>query len=321
MDNRPPEITATSRLFLTLVRATDHWSGRRCWLVSVAGFAVLELVDYLTGAYISLLFPYMICAAIAVWCVGERGGVVLAACAVVISALIRHHALMADPNGIAIGPLTEIWNCITRLLSITLLASLVAGLRAALELERWRASCDGLTGVLNKLAFDERMAITLHRARDGGQAVLFAYMDLDGFKGVNDRYGHAAGDGVLRSFATAASQAIRSTDLFARIGGDEFVVLMAIPSCGDGDQMAAMLHSRLTAILMATGYDVTCSMGALVIDARELSSGVSLIELADSLMYEVKRSGKNAFRTARPGGVVPFGERESIQRPHQAMAV
>jgi len=299
--SRPPEITATSRTFVALVSATDQWSPGRRWLVSTASFVVLVLGDYVTGAHISFLFLYMICAAIAVWCVGERGGVALAACGVVISGLFRHYLIVAEFQGAALSPLAEIWNNAGRLLSIVLVAGLVAGLRAALELERWRASCDGLTGALNKLAFDEHMAILLDRARRRGQALLIAYMDLDGFKGVNDRHGHAAGDDVLRGFATAAAQVIRRTDLFARIGGDEFVALMAVPSREDGDQVAAMLHRRLTAILHATGYDVTCSMGALVIDGPQLASGRELLDLADHLMYDVKRSGKNAFRIAHFG--------------------
>ena len=329
MLSRPPDITATSRLFLTLVRATAHWSNGRGWLVSVTGFALLVLADYLTGAYLSLLFPYMICAALAVWCVGERGGVVLSASAIVASALIRHYTITVELHGVPVWPLTEIWNCVTRLLSVTLLVSVVAGLRAALDLERWRASCDGLTGVLNKSAFDEHMAATLDRARAGERAILFAYMDLDGFKGVNDRHGHAAGDAVLRSFATAASQAIRSTDLFARIGGDEFAVLMMVPPCGEGDQVAAMLHGRLTAILAATGYDVTCSMGALVMDAREQAGGEKLVERADALMYEVKRAGKNAVRTAHLGATGTAMSMETAGNPveqpgdglHHAIAV
>jgi len=90
-----------------------------------------------------------------------------------------------------------------------------------------------------------------------------------------------------------------------------------------------MLHGRLTAILAATGYDVTCSMGALVMDAREQAGGEKLVERADALMYEVKRAGKNAVRTAHLGATGTAMSMETAGNPveqpgdglHHAIAV
>jgi diguanylate cyclase (GGDEF)-like protein len=172
-------------------------------------------------------------------------------------------------------------------------------MRTALQLERWRASTDGLTGVLNKASFYQRMAAAVAAANGSDRAFILCYMDLDGFKQINDRHGHSAGDEILRLFATAAVDAIRERDLFARIGGDEFVALLSIGASEDGDYIAALVHQRLSSILARTGLPVGCSMGALIATAAQLEPIEAAVQLADSLMYEVKRSGKNALRVGR----------------------
>jgi diguanylate cyclase (GGDEF)-like protein len=148
------------------------------------------------------------------------------------------------------------------------------------------------------------------QAQRRGDSLVVAYIDLDGFKGVNDGFGHAAGDMLLRQFAESAVGAIRAHDLFARIGGDEFIALLTVASCPQGDTAAERLHDRLSRILRDIGHDVTCSVGALVLDSRQVTLPERMIEAADELMYEVKHSGKNALRIARadlqPGALEAF---------------
>jgi diguanylate cyclase (GGDEF)-like protein len=156
-----------------------------------------------------------------------------------------------------------------------------------------------LTGVLNKASFHERMASAIAAARGTSRAFILCYMDLDGFKLVNDRHGHSAGDEILRVFAKGSVDAIREGDLFARIGGDEFVALLTIPEAESGDHIAALVHRRISGVLAKTGLPVGCSMGALVATAEQLEPLEAAIQFADSLMYEVKRSGKAALRVGR----------------------
>lgn len=298
MSSRPPELTAASRFFVNLLDATDNWSPRRAWTMSLLVFAGVFAAETLTPVSVNTMLLYMAATAFAVWALGETGGLSLGLLGACIGTSIKHYEVMqAGLHFIGMG--AQIWNTATRFVSASVLALMVNGLRSALALERWRAASDGLTGVLNKMAFEERMGHAIGQAKAQGHALVLAYMDLDGFKGVNDRHGHSAGDRVLRTFAAAASHNIRSTDLFARIGGDEFVALMSVRSCEEGDAVAAMLHDRLTAILQETGFDVTCSMGALVSDAAAMEVDGGVLEMADMLMYEVKRSGKNALRLAR----------------------
>ena len=261
-------------------------------------------LDQLTGAMISLSFLYMMVAVVAVWCLGERKGLALVLSGVICSLVLKHYQLAAiDLHGRDVGLGSQVWNGFARMLSVTLIGLVANGLRAALALERWRASHDGLTGALNKRAFQERAAMLVKRARVQNRSLVLAYMDLDGFKSVNDRHGHSAGDRVLCAFAEGAGAAVRQADLFARIGGDEFVALMSVRTCEEGDQVAEMLHSRLSGVLRDTGFPVTCSMGAMVSESRNFDLGDNGLEAADMLMYEVKASGKNALRVARGSGL------------------
>jgi diguanylate cyclase (GGDEF)-like protein len=287
-----------------MVKATADLPSRRAWTVSIAAFVATVAIDHLAGILISFSFLYLVAAAVAVWSLGERRGLLLSTVAILVAAVIKHFefaGISFQGHGISLA--AEAWNTFARILSVTVVGVVVDGLRAALALERWRASTDGLTGALNKSAFQEQVALIVERARADRRALVLGYMDLDGFKGVNDRHGHSAGDRVLRAFAEAAAKSIRGTDLFARIGGDEFVVLMSVKSCEEGDQVAELLHARLTRILRDTGYAVTCSMGALVSKSDQFDLHDGGLELADTLMYEVKRAGKNALRIARGGAM------------------
>jgi diguanylate cyclase (GGDEF)-like protein len=272
------------------------------WTLAVLCTVATVLLDWFSGAVISMSPLYMLSTAVAVWCLGERKGLMVSVIGATAGATLKHFDFMwIQVHGQGVGLATEGWNLFARILSIALIAVVANGFRIALAIERWRASSDALTGALNKAAFREQAEIAAVQARAQDRAIVLAYMDLDGFKGVNDRHGHSAGDRVLRAFATAAMGAIRDTDLFARIGGDEFVALMVVRSCDEGDQVAEMLHGRLTDILRETGFRVTCSMGVLVSEAANFDLDGGGIELADMLMYEVKRSGKDALRIARGG--------------------
>lgn len=298
MYHRPPDLSATTRWLVAFATAARRWPRWGCWALTIGGLAIALAIDAWIGLNANLIVLYLIVAGFASWALGEQAGTLASVGAVIASAIIKHVERVHLPADAA--PLaTELWNALARLISVWLMVVAINGMRSALDLEHWRASIDGLTGVLNKAAFQRRMERRIAYARHHGLAVVLCYMDLDGFKRVNDRHGHSAGDQVLRGFATAAVNAIRERDLFARIGGDEFVALLTVPSPAEGDRLAEIIHARLSRILAETGLGVTCSMGALVMDSGELDSAGGYIELADKLMYEVKHSCKDALRIGR----------------------
>ena len=298
MPHRKPEMTLTSRLFVRAASATESWRPVTQWSIAFGSLGAIVAIDYATGTQASLLFLYLLVAAGAAWSFGERRGLAFGILAASCGAVVRHVQHQLHPDH-AITLATELWNLLARLLTTGMVVILVSGMRSALRMERWRASTDGLTGVLNKSSFHQRMEHRISAARGTDQGFILCYMDLDGFKHVNDRHGHSAGDDILRLFANAAVDAIRGQDLFARIGGDEFVALLSIPSTDDGDHIASLVHRRISAILTRTGLPVSCSMGALVATADQIEPLEAAVQLADSLMYEVKHSGKAALRVGR----------------------
>jgi diguanylate cyclase (GGDEF)-like protein len=337
MPHRQPELTFTSRLLLKAAGATERWTPPTQWTVAFVSLLAVCALDMVSGARVMPLFFYLLVAGLAAWSFGERKGALFGLLVSMSGVTVRHFQVAADPH-LAIVPMTEIWNLIARVLTTSLVVVLVSGMRSAVRLERWRASTDGLTGVLNKSAFQERMTTAVAAARGTQRAFILCYMDIDGFKQVNDRHGHSAGDEILRLFASAAVDAIRDGDLFARIGGDEFVALINIPAIGQGDHVATLVHRRISDILAKTGLPVSCSMGALLATAGELQPIEAAVQLADSLMYEVKRSGKSALRVGRidpakgliapdflriesdSAGLTSFGNRSCVMAPDRRAA-
>lgn len=299
MPNNPPRASVTSGIITSLVESLSGISRRRAWTILALAFAGVVLIDSCTGHDVSLALPYLIIVSFTAWCIGEGVGAAVAFLLVISSALVNETALITPIVGPHPSEGTIIWNLIVRGTTMALMALIVHALRVTLEMERWRASTDRLTGALNKQAFHRRMSAAAATARRRDAALVLAYLDLDGFKAVNDCYGHSAGDRVLTAFAKGAADAIGSGDVLARIGGDEFLVLLTVPTVETGDTAAEVLHARLSGVLRETGFAVTCSMGAIVVDSHQLRDDDSFIQMADHLMYEVKRTGKNALRIAR----------------------
>lgn len=299
MHQGSPIVSRSSVWLARAAEASMRLDRRLAWGITLWAWAGTIALDRFTGPQINLLFVYMIISCFAAWCLGERVGLVIGLSSVATMSIVNGFFSAFPAEGHHLPLLPTLWNTAGRLIAFTLMVLLASGLRHALDQVSWRASTDPLTGVLNRGAFIRGMTGMVAQAQRRGTALMIAYVDLDGFKAVNDGHGHASGDVVLTRFAAAAEQAIRASDMFARVGGDEFALLLGLEECGQGDVIAERLHDRLTEALERTGFPVTCSMGALVLDGRQVTTASALIDAADGLMYEVKRAGKNALRVAR----------------------
>ena len=289
-----PSPTWMSRTLGRLIDVTSDWSRYRLIVTSVALFAGAMLLDNMAGGALRLDFLYFVAGAFAAWCVGGRTGTVVSLLGALVAIAVRL-VVESQEAGLSMHSAPAVWNLLSRALSFALFIIIVGGLRGVLMADRWRAAHDGLTGALNKTGFEAEATKTIARVQGTAHDLLLVFMDLDGFKEVNDQHGHAAGDAVLREFAAAAGEAIRPTDLFARFGGDEFAALLTLPREVDGGRIAEIVHQRFTAILAQTGFGVTCSMGATVMTGEDAST-TGMMDEVDGLMYEVKRSGKNGLR-------------------------
>jgi len=167
------------------------------------------------------------------------------------------------------------------------------------------AHYDTLTGLPNRLLFRDRLRLAMSRATRHEQPLALLFLDLDGFKAVNDTYGHNIGDNLLITLAERISRLLREEDTLARLGGDEFVIIL--PETSDQDSLITILKRILTSVADIIRVDnlqlrVSASIGvALYPDyGHEDVDADQLIRQADQAMYQAKLAGKNCFKFFDP---------------------
>jgi diguanylate cyclase len=167
-------------------------------------------------------------------------------------------------------------------------------LQAQLHESKIQLLRDPLTGIANRLAYDERVIVEYHRWKRTNVPLSLALWDIDHFKKINDRYGHGVGDRVLKLFADIIQSRIRKLDLFSRIGGEEFVLLMPNTSL----ENAIRLNDSLRVMLEECNFHyqgqhcrVTSSVG--IAEFRRGDKAETVLERADKALYESKNNGRN----------------------------
>lgn len=179
-------------------------------------------------------------------------------------------------------------------------------LKESQERLRHLSEHDALTGLPNRILLQDRVSTAFKRARRFGGHVGLLMADLDGFKEINDQMGHCAGDEVLRVVALRLRTAVRTTDTVARVGGDEFVIVLAdIHEVAEAEQVAEKLVASLAKPFSIDGTTVavTVSMGVVAYPDDGEDQGV-LMQLADQAMYRAKQAGKNRIEVYGGAAVV-----------------
>jgi diguanylate cyclase (GGDEF)-like protein/PAS domain S-box-containing protein len=170
-------------------------------------------------------------------------------------------------------------------------------LRASRKELEAQARIDSLTGLPNRRQFDERLALAPGRSRQQGSGLALMYIDIDLFKKVNDGHGHAAGDEVLRVFGERLSACVRTGDLVARMGGDEFVVLVEnLSSAASAESIARKLTRAMgeSIVVDGTSLRVSASIGIAFSSRPEMAK--ALMFAADAALYAAKKAGGNTWR-------------------------
>jgi diguanylate cyclase (GGDEF)-like protein len=160
---------------------------------------------------------------------------------------------------------------------------------------------DMLTDLPNRRALQQKLPEALARSARSGKALAVFFLDLDGFKSVNDQYGHDAGDALLRILAQRIVATVRRTDTVARLAGDEFVVVLELLShAEDAVDVADKLLPALCQPfeLEAATVALSGSIGIAVHDPSSSESPDALLARADHAMYEAKHGGKNRYSLA-----------------------
>jgi diguanylate cyclase (GGDEF)-like protein len=158
------------------------------------------------------------------------------------------------------------------------------------------ALTDGLTGLLNRRAFYDRLRSEYERYRRYGSHLSLIVADFDNLKQINDNYGHPMGDEMIKRIGDILREASRESDVLARYGGDEFVIVLPQTNTTNALNMAERIRYRIENYAFALEDKVvssTMSMGVATAPYKEINSSEDLLEAADKALYESKRSGKN----------------------------
>jgi len=181
-----------------------------------------------------------------------------------------------------------------------LMARIRAGLRiVGLQQQLLNLSeTDALTSLRNRRAFDERLAVAFEQARRYGRPLSLAVVDVDHFKTINDTHGHAMGDAVLADVAKIIAAGTRQSDFAARIGGEEFAVLLPETPASEAIQFGEKLRSAIATATIA-GQQVTVSIGIASVPYSDVRGTAEFCRIADEALYRAKRNGRNRVDTER----------------------
>lgn len=265
-------------------------------LLGLVLIAAIAWLDYVTGPQLLMNVFYLLPVMLVAWVTASTAYGLLA---VLVTFLVGPLEAYLDGFHLYTLPVAA-WNAGMRTAVFCIVLLLLAEVRKLVARLQEQSLTDELTGVANRRAFLEVAAREIERSRRYQHELSLAYLDLDGFKAVNDQRGHAVGDRVLIALAGLARATARSVDTVARIGGDEFVILMPETNA----RAAVPLAERLRAVCSrAAGSDavpVTCSVGVVTFECAP-TDVEDLLANADALMYEAKAAGGDSVRHARVG--------------------
>jgi diguanylate cyclase (GGDEF)-like protein len=251
---------------------------------------LVGIVDYLLGEQISAALFYLLPISISSWVVGRRAGFVMS---IVSAATWISGDVVARQT--TLHPLIHFWNTLMSFGFFWIVSYTLSALKTSLEQEKALARIDPLTGVINRRHFEELANMEIHRSKRFMRPFTAAYIDIDNFKIVNDRFGHDEGDKLLRHIADAMQRHLRETDIVARLGGDEFIVLLPETDYDHANMVFSKMNEYLIRLVNKQRWQVTFSIGVVTF-VNPPGSVDEMIKNADALMYSGKRGGKSMIR-------------------------
>jgi diguanylate cyclase (GGDEF)-like protein len=255
--------------------------------------------------------------------------VALAACYFLTPAVAASHLALASAGyGIALLASAEVdvpalsWALATG--SLFVVGILMTALRGQMERMLTElgaaARTDPLTGLANRRELEGRFAGELERSTRGGRPLSIVVVDLDWFKEFNDRFGHAAGDGALVQLGEALRRATRTSDIVARLGGEEFAVLAPETDQHEGYQLAERLRAEVRATFARQQEKMTVSCGVAGFPVHGITTG-ELLHSADRALYEAKEGGRDRSVLFQPAGApAEDAEEAAIERTSPRLA-
>ena len=265
----------------------------------VIGILIVGFFDYVTGLEVRIFPLYFIPLVLSAWHLGQLNTIIFSLLAVITWELAMYLGGRQYSG-------TYVWvvNFFTQGSAFLIVGLLVARLRDSLDREKALSRTDSLTGLSNSRSFYELSSSTLALCQRHQRPVTLAYIDLDNFKHVNDTLGHLKGDELLIRVAGILKSSLRVTDVVARMGGDEFAVLLPETNATDAERVLEKIRIELNQTSQFKETSVTASIGAVsyIYAPADLTLA---IQDADTLMYKVKGSGKNRVQVKSITNVPP----------------
>ena len=261
--------------------------------LAIIGFiltGIIGLLDYLTGFEYAFSVFYVLPIMLPTWYWSKKAGWA----ASIISALISLYADIRGGHQYSYF-LIPYWNALIRFASFAIILNLLAALKTTLAHERELSLTDSLTGASNSRHFYAIVEAEINRLKRTQRPFTIAYIDADNFKTINDTFGHAEGDQVIKAIVDTLKARTRNTDLVARLGGDELALFFPDVDEEKARIIFPKIHTALLKEMQKNQWAITFSVG--VVTCNTAPDSVSeLIKIADDLMYSVKHAGKNEVR-------------------------
>ena len=265
-----------------------HWA-----IVIIIGILLvlfLGATDYLTGPELSFSIFYLIPISIVTLMSGRGIGFILSS---ICAAVWFFTDIKSDHQ--YTHRLIHYWNAIVRLGYFTIHTFLLSILLKLFQEEKMKSLLDPLTNAANWRYFEEYSHRELQRIRRAKKAVTLVYFDLDNFKEINESLGHDVGDDLLRTVSEIIQGNLRPSDMLARVGGDEFVILLSETDFNGTEIVLTRIRESVLSEMKNHGWNITLSIGAITYGVVP-SSIESMVKQADRLMYSVKKNGKNNLK-------------------------
>jgi len=259
----------------------------RSLVIGILLVLLIGSIDLITGYQISFSIFYLIPIMWITWQSGKKSGFF-------ISLLSAIAWLEADllPEHLYTHPAIPYWNAFMRFGIFVLITYILSILKKSLENEKKLARLDHLTQAANYRSFSEAIFLEIQRAQRYKHPFSLAYLDLDNFKLVNDRFGHEAGNKLLQETVALMQTETRKTDLVGRLGGDEFAILMPETDKRSARDVLVRIKNKFALEMENKNYQVSMSIGCITYLDVPLEVD-DILQKADELMYSIKKRGKD----------------------------
>jgi diguanylate cyclase (GGDEF)-like protein len=254
--------------------------------ISVSLFGVIR---YITGPDYAFSAFFLLPICMVTWFVGRGAGII-------ISIISAGTLIFADLVGQSYSrQLIPYLNGILGMSLFLIITHILSSLRGALEREKTLAMTDFLTKISNRRAFFELAQMEINRARRYKHPFTVILTDIDKFKVVNDYFGHQTGDMLLCLVANSLKRNLRKTDIVARVGGDEFGILLPETGANSVRLILTRLHNDLMNIMKEKGWPVAFSIGVVTFKSAP-NTVDEIMKKADNLMYSAKQNAENKIK-------------------------